>query len=62
MQLNKYHARRGEHAAAAVVEFVAVQMQVCTDKFMQAVGWSCKQEKVDVMEMGCVLLMQCCVM
>jgi len=47
LQLNKYHARRGEHAAAATVKILAVQVQAYTEKSMQGVGWSCKQDKTD---------------
>ncbi len=51
--VKKSQARRGEYAAAAIVKILAKQMQVHTDKSMQAVGWLCKQDKIDVMEWVC---------
>ncbi len=62
LQLNKYHASSGELAATAIVKIFALKMQVCTDKAMQDVGWSCKRNKIHVMEVQWVYLLQCCVM
>jgi len=60
--VKKSQARRGEHAAAAIVKILAKQMQVHTDKSMQAVGWLCKQDMNDVMEMEWVCSPQSCAM